>query len=74
MEKYKKIGKNIFVSVLPWFNDKFVVQASGGTPQMFFRGRSKPINFNSAIKAFRKIKTKTGAGRFIHKNAITIGE
>jgi hypothetical protein len=74
MEKHKKIGKNIFVSILPWSNGKFVIQASGGTKEVFFRGRSKPISFKKAIKGFKDIKTKRKTGKFIKKNALRFGE
>jgi hypothetical protein len=68
MEKHKRIGKNIFVSVLPWSNGKFVIQASGGTSSNFFRGRSNPTSFNNALKAFKRLRTKKKIGRFILKN------
>lgn len=70
MEKHKKIGKDIFVSLLPWGNEKFVVQASFGTKKNFVRGISNPMRFETTLKIYKNMRKKTDVGKFMLKRRI----
>jgi hypothetical protein len=68
VEKHKQIGKDIFISLLPWTSEKFVVQATFGDKRNYIRGRSVPYKFKTAMSIYKNMRKKTEVGMFLMKN------